>query len=241
MEIIEVLTLWNLPTNLNFRKMNNNIIFRWVLNFFELQACIIGLLYWGRSKGSYLQKFAFILLLIFATELFGKYLSFNINLHKYNPILYRYWGTPLQFIFFFWLYFQEFKITKNKQLPIYVGSCYLISWIIDEIFNIKPDWKWFPSLSFGIGVVCILLLVVFYFLNLMKNEKIVFFYRQPLFWISFGLLIGYITIIPLFTLRNGLNKQHIELLTTYWKIGIILNCIMYLLFSISFLCTKKKL
>jgi hypothetical protein len=226
---------------LNFSIMNSNILFRWLLNFFEFLACIIGLITWAKANGSILQKFAFALLLVLSTELIAKYFGLHEELKKYNPLLYRYWSTPFQFIFFYWLYFQEFKLSKVKKLPIYVVICYLITWLSDEIFSIKADWKWFPSLSFGIGVIGILLLVIIYFINLMKDDKIILFYRQPLFWISFGLLIGYITIIPLFVLRNGLGKEQITLLTTYWKIGIVLNCIMYLFFSISFLCTKKKL
>lgn len=221
--------------------MTSNIIFRWILNFFELMACIVAIMYWGKSKFLYLQTFTIILCLILATELLGKYFSFHTNLQKFNPMLYRYWGTTFQFLFFYWLYFQNIKNSKAKFVPILISVAYVASWIIDEIFKIKNDWKWFPSLSFGIGVIGILLLVVQYFFSLMNNEKIIFFYKEPIFWISTGLLVGYITIIPLYVLRNGLDKEQLNLFTIYWKIGVTLNCIMYIFFSISFICTKKKL
>lgn len=220
--------------------MTANIIFRWVLNFFEFAACFIGLVTWGKVKGSYLQKFAFALLLILITELIGKYFSYNSSMHKYNPMLYRYWGTPFQFLFFYWIYYQYFNYSNKKIIPIIISGFYVLAWIFDELLKITTDWKWFPSFSFGIGVIGILILLIFYFLNLLKGDAIIYFKKQAMFWISTGLLIGYILIIPLFILRNNLNKDEMQLFITYWRIGIILNCIMYTFFGISFLCTKKK-
>lgn len=221
--------------------MSVNIIFRWVLNFFEFGACFIGLVTWGKAKNSNLQKFAFALLLILLTELIGKYLSFHTELHKYNPMLYRYWGTPFQFFFFYWIYYQFFKTSKKKIIPVIMSGLYLIAWVFDEWLKITTDWKWFPSFSFGIGAIGILILLITYFLNLIKDDKIINFHKQAMFWISIGLLIGYILIIPLFIIRNSLNKSELQLFTTYWRIGIVFNCIMYTFFGISFLCTKKKL
>jgi hypothetical protein len=214
--------------------------YRWIIQFFELLAGVIGLITWGRVSGHYLQKFSFVFVLVILFEFAGLYTGMHPDLEKYNPMIYRYFGTPLLFIFFYWLYYNYLKLYKKQAFAIIVTLSYVLAWLFEEVYKVKNLWFWFPSFSFGVGAIGILVLLVVYFLNFINTDDIISYKKQPMFWISIGLFLGYVIIIPLYILRNTLSNDQKELFIFYWKFGNVLTSLMYVFFAISFLCTKRK-
>lgn len=62
-----------------------------------------------------------------------------------------------------------------------------------------------------------------------------------LFWISLGLLIYYLGAFPYYGMRNVLAKEYKEIYITYGYIIYVLDILMYVMFTISFIWGKPNI
>src|ERR1700733_13083217 len=110
-----------------------------LLNIFECIACITGFLYWKMIRQSYWRWFPVYLAIVVLTELFGKYAVYIKKDAALNTAIYNYWGIPMEFLFFYWLFYQYFRRSSanGNKWPLYSAAIYLLCWL-SEIFS-WPD------------------------------------------------------------------------------------------------------
>lgn len=204
----------------------------------EVIACAASFIFWKKLKRSLLSVFPIYLVFIVISELIGMYFRV-MNMRNANKAYYTYVVIPAEFLFFFWLFYNSFKNSRFKTLPIISTGIYLTSWIIDKAI-LSTKQFWFYSFSYTVGNLLLLVLTFRFFIVLVTSDAILNFKENMLFWICCGLLLFYLGTFPYYGLLNIIAHNDQELHITYWYLTQVLNCVMYLMFTLSFILGKPK-
>ncbi len=209
-----------------------------LLRIFEAIACIVGFIYFNKLKPAYWRLFPFYLAFIVCAEFIGSYLeSHDLNANK---IFFNYFEIPIEFLFFFWLFYKSFTNDKYNWLPMVCGGLYLVSWFVDNlIFSNQP--KHFSSISYTTGNLLLLVLILRFFFRLVTSDSILTFRQNRLFWVSLGLLIFYFGSFPYYGLSNTIGALNKDITIAYNHIVLLLNCLMYIMFTFSFILGKSNI
>lgn len=205
----------------------------------EAAAGISGFVNWRKIKDSYWKWFPVYLLIIVMVELTGIYLAYGIGWFRLNSQMYMYFGIPIQFFFFFWLIAQYLKPYRENKWPLYGAAIYLLSFLIESVL-LKGERFWFSSLSYTVGNMVLLVLILLFFTKFIKSEEILRYRSSTMFWVSLGLLVFYLGSFPFFALWNTLRIDYNRVFWTYWYIMMSLNFVMYIFFILAFIWTKPN-
>lgn len=208
-------------------------IIKIVLNFFELVAFLVGLYFFKNLKYEYQRLFVWLLGFIFCSEMLGKYFKY-MNEIALNNFWYGCIVIPLTFIGYFWLFA---KHTNTKKMFILSTTILLMSVLIENIYLKKNEYT-FQSLSYSVGNILLLITIFRYIFSLLNSKDIIHVKRVPFFWMSLGLLLFYLPTFPFYFFINYLYKNNFNYYLPYWYFTMVLNCMMYVCFSISFLWKK---
>lgn len=149
------------------------------------------------------------------------------------------------------LIFYNFYITFNFPYLIYLIRSFLIndkvkkmlSWIaiiypalalLNMIFI--QGFHFFNTYSFILGCIIIVMACIFYFYERIKYPGPQSLLHDPTFWISTSLLFFYTCSLPLTGILNTISNMPFYVYKTILFINVVINSILYLLFSISFIC-----
>ena len=210
-----------------------------ILRSAELMACIAGLVYWKKIRTSVFKWFFFYLCFIVVSECIGKFTQASAY-EQINLAYFNYFEIPTEFLFFFWLFYHTRAFERFKKLPLICAALYLVSWLTDMLYFSKMKFS-FYSFSYTIGTLLLLVVVLRYFILLVTSNNILSFWKDMLFWICTGLLVYYLGTFPYYGLRNTLVDHYPGLYYTYSYIIYILNSLMYILFTFSFVWGKPSI
>jgi len=203
--------------------------FLWV----EGGAALIALYYFKRLKGQYWRYFIYYLLLIFTSEIIGKWGGELISFSKTK--YYNYIVIPFQFIFFYWLY--AVKSFKNKRLFWVITLLYVLSFILSRLFF--KESKVYFSFNYTLGCLLLMFLVIKEYYNQVNSLDILNFQANRMFYINLGVTLFYIGTLPFFTFYS-LLRAYIQIWDIYFDYFLISGIVMYILFSISFIWGKQS-
>jgi len=220
-------------------RMNKYLFIRLLLNFFELLACVAGFISWKKVKDSFWKWLVIYLSLITVTEIGNEYIGYRLGNERLNAGINFFFSIPLQFIFFFWLFYQWFQPRNEKRWPLAGAAIYFIS-LLTELLYFGERKLWFLSFSYTTGNIVLLLLTLLFFYNFMNSDEILKYKNSMMFWVSLGLLFFYLGSLPFFGLWNTLATGYPNVFNQYWMVQMGLNCLMYLFFSIAFIWGKPK-
>jgi len=219
--------------------------FRHFVPFAELLAAIMGTIYFYKYKHTSLKYFLYLLWYITITEFFNWYIDEN---HIISLLYvdakgkdYNYWPINIldtvSFLVYYYIYFKWITIKKFK---FWIKN-FAILYVLLSILNWRFIQNFFTELQsylFIVGAIFLIISVLFYFIELLRSEKIVVFHKNLLFWVSIGLLIYYAGNIPFAAEFNGyalISGIHDLFLIVY-----ILAILMYLIFTFGFIWSKKE-
>lgn len=218
-------------------------IIRDSIKYSELISAIVGTAYFYKYKNTSLKYFLYLLWYITITEFMGWYTRTTGNMAYVdeNGLVYNKWlYNLLNLVLFSTVYIIYYKYLKTplfkKWIKIFI-TIFLIVHFLNWSFiqNFIIEGAVFPRI---IGSIFLIIIIIFYFIELLRSEKIVVFHRLLLFWISIGLLLFYTGTIP-FTLKwNG--YMIIPGIHELFLIVYILAIIMYLFFTFGFIWSKKE-
>ena len=219
--------------------MNTQEYFILALNFCELAACFAGFYYWQKIKNSYWKWFPVYLAVIVVIEVLGKLLRLYFGPASWNTHLYIYFGIPIQFLFFFWLFSKQADAKKKRVMFIIPALVYIGAWVIERIF-LAETRLWFTSFSYTIGNLLLVVLLINYLLKFINSDDILNYKQNMMFWVSVGLAVFYLGTFPFYALRNTLYYNYNGIFVVYQSIQLILDCLMYLIFALAFIWGKPK-
>ena len=213
---------------------------------FEIIAAITGIWYVKRSEKTPLEIkfFVYYLILIVFLELYG-YLPIWAYLRDYEVLSFYknspfrrnlWWGNSLRIIStlcFSWIYIKSLSNSIIQRRFMWI----LIGYVLFSILSFSTFGEYFhaydPYVNI-LGVSIILFSIGFYYFKLLNSDKILNFYGDLRFYISFGIVIWSLCMIPLdiyssfFTTENPL---YIKLNTIVHRYA---NIFLYSVFSIGF-------
>lgn len=213
------------------------------IKYSELISAIVGTVYFYKYKHTNLKYFLYLLWYITITEFLGWYIRITGNMAYIdeNGLVYNKWlYNILNLVLFCTVYIIYYRQLKTQLFKKWIKTfiiMFLIIHFINWVFiqNFIREGAVLPRI---IGSIFLIISIIFYFIELLRSEKIVVFHRLLLFWISVGLLLFYTGTIP-FTLKwNG--YMIIRGIHELFLIVYILAIIMYLTFTFGFIWSKKE-
>lgn len=196
-------------------------------------AALVGIYYYFKLKESHWKWFCLYLIFIFIQEFFWRFEHPFLPFSKIT--YYAFFGIPIQYLFFIWLY--ALKSLKKPNLTIIFCVIYLMALVVEALLK---KISVFYSISLNIGNILLLILVVLEFLKQIRNENILKFYENKMFYVNLGVILFYVGTFPFFAFYYDLYKFHKEIWNVYYVYFLIANCLMYLLFIASFIWGKQK-
>jgi hypothetical protein len=209
-----------------------------ILYLLELGACITGFIYWKKIKHSFWKWFPFYLAVIVIVELTGDYLNYIKDYDLKNSI-YNNFSIPLEFLFFYWLYYKYAAGKKRMQLVILCMLVYLTGILLDQVYFKQTNY-YFDSFSYSVGNMALLVAIISFFIQFSNSDEIIHYKSSMIFWVSLGALVFYLGSLPFYGLYNLLFKKYYHLFIFYSYFMYVCNWIMYSLFIVAFIWGKPK-
>jgi len=201
---------------------------------------LVSFFYYKKLNKSISKYFLYFFSWTFVVELI--YNIVRIRYFQTNEIIFNYYityniHTIISFVFFFYFYHKLSKNKRNKKIFlvfIYAfGFFALLNYFVlnnnitDDNLNVN---------NIIVGSVFLLITIILFLIEIINNEKIVFnIYKSFIFWISIGLLLFYIGILPIMISTEYLNYN-----ITYMSILNSINVIMYGSFIIGMVKSETK-
>ena len=220
----------------------------------EIMAAITGLLLFNRYKHSAARYFIFFLVYVSLVELIGSYPGCFAKyefLSDFKDAVKgtvfernRWWFTIFWTIgsaMFFSFYYR--KVLKTK-LYIKIIKFSSILFFISSIIYIATHWYAFfnSSISFIriFGAFVIILCVILYFIEILKSDTILTFYKSIDFYISTTLLIWFLVTTPLVFYDVYSSTADWDFVILKWQIKLFANIFMYSTFTIALIWCKPQ-
>jgi hypothetical membrane protein len=181
--------------------------------------------------------------LLFATLIieFGA-IFWSTDLYKMFGGKYNFWNTWIynaglivRLVFLFWFYHSIITSIRVRKLIRWIGGLALL--LLIGIYT-----RWTHTIFVGYFLVfntVMMLLAFFYFRQLLKNDEVVSLQKDPIVWISIGLLASGMINLPVFTFMDYLVHTNIKGALDSLYYNDILNILTYTLFLIAFLCKPQ--
>lgn len=199
----------------------------------EFIAALTAVVYFSKLKKVVWKVFAIYLVYIFLQELnfyFNESL-FSIGKKQYINFI----GIPIEYIFLYWVF--AYHSLKNQKLFFLFSIVYLVSLLSESYWELEGVVK---SFSYTIGILLLSFLLIMEFMKQIKSDEILHFKKNKMFYITIGVILGYIGSFTFFTFNSVLHTNHLELWYGFHVFFISMNTIMYLLFAASFIWGKRQ-
>ncbi|AXG71379.1 hypothetical protein KORDIASMS9_03636 [Kordia sp. SMS9] len=200
--------------------MINNILKNFSL-YAEIVTAIIASIYYYKYKKSPLKYFLILLWYVAINESFGYYLS--ITSIESNAVIFNIYHI-INFTALLLIYRQFIENKIYKKYIIYFIFTYLISVIINGFYENYLEFS--QTIPFVIASCFLIISILFYFIEILKSERILQVSKNILFWISIGLLLYHIGYSPYKLIRRYEVLSSIEdtsLRSLFFSLILILN------------------
>jgi hypothetical protein len=156
-----------------------------------------------------------------------------------NYLIYTLAITPIYLLYMAVYYY---AITS----PV-IRKAILVTGILFAIFGILNFLLWqklliVNTVSHMVADLIILLLIFIYFEQLKKEQdkENIKLSSNPMVWISLGAFIYHLLSIPFIFSINYMAKNNLSFVQSFYKVYLIVQCIMYILYIKSFLCPHPQ-
>jgi hypothetical protein len=184
------------------------------------------------SNQRYLRVFAFFLFISCIFEIAANYLAI---IHVDNNL---FASLTTTFDFTFYLYVLR-EIVYHPRAKRYL-LVLLLSYPTVALLNILfVQRNGFHTMTYALGSFLIITFCIYYFWELFQRLNSVQLSRQPAFWVCSGLLFYYTCTFPIYGGTNLVKVLPALIIRNLLVIFTLLNILLYLSFTIAFLCRLK--
>ncbi len=219
----------NRPEDYNDYTMPSHYLL-FITTILELAAAIVATIHikeYNDSKEKYFLYFLWFTLLV---EITGAVLSYVFLLN--NFWIYNFY-TIISFLFYYYWYYSILhrKVFKKTVIVFSVVFTGVALWNL-----VFQSWSGYHKYTFVTGALFTLICTIFHFWQLLYSDEVLIIKYKLGFWISTGLLLFNMGMIPLMLLSEYLDFTG----SMYYKLIISLNFVLYGCYIIGFLWTKEK-
>ncbi len=202
----------------------------YITHLLEFIAALLAFIHFKKFKNSKERYFLHFLWFTFGVDLIGDILADFYEVQTY-PIYNLY--MLVSFLFYFYWYYLILKRIDLRKIILVFVALFVCAFLLNFILQ---GWQIYHKYSFMTGSLLTLVCTVFHFWQLLNSDEILEIKYKLSFWISTGLLLFNIGIIPIVLLSDHFSFSEIQ----YYILIITLNFILYGCYSIGFLWTKEK-
>ena len=183
-----------------------------------------------KQPPSYLNSFIIYIMATISVEIINWWYS----LHNMNNLKFYNGYITLNFPYLLFLlrsFLSTPKVIKALSSTIVIFPiCALINLLFIQGPNI------FNTYTYMVGCLLVVITCIFYFYERIKYPGPHSLLQDPTFWTATGLLFFYTCSLPLNGILNFISNMPWLVFTTLHVTNIMINIILYLFFSISFIC-----
>ncbi len=213
--------------------MNFYSILAYVTTTSVLVPTLISLIKYKSLNNSLRLLFVYLVITCFK-EAACIYLALKLenNIHIYNAL------SIVEFFIIPYIYYKEFTSIKFKNITKYAIIITSIVYLTNVLF-IQGLFK-FNTYTIIAGRLSLITITLLYFFELLQKVETTSLYKEPMLWVTTGVLfysVGSFLVHGLYDLHS---QFPMELNLKIWAINSVLNFMMNILFSISFLCADNE-
>ncbi len=215
----------------------------------EFLAAVTGVLCLKKFKGTAVLYFIVFVLVVFLCDQLGWYAQFTkkgfLSFLEGTKFETNHWWYTIFWkigaIVFIIIYYKNLLRTKIFKKLLIVGVWLFLS---VSIFTIVTNWdaffkSYFPSIGIA-GAILVFMGVAFYFIEIIQSERILTFYHSFNFYASSAILLWWLITTPLVFYDIYFSIADWNFVFLKWQIYLFANVMMYLTFTISFLCCTPQ-
>ena len=196
----------------------------------EIVTAILATFFSKKYNASSERYFVYFLWFTVLIEVSGGLMRFMFSVE--NFWLYNIYMV-VGFLFYFYWYYSILK-QKSFQKTVLIFSI-LFTGVALWSF-VFQNWSEYHKYTFVVGALFTLIAAVFHFWQLLYGDEILIIKYKLSFWISTGLLLFYMGMVPFMLLSRYFKLTG----TNYYILIISLNSILYGCYIIGFLWAKEK-
>jgi len=220
----------------------------------EVIAAIVAIIVYKKYRNTSVKFFLWFLIYVAFVELIGNYPRYVYEYDYLKPLKEFLSGTFFKQNYWwyniFWTIasavfysFYFIKILKTKRFKVIIKICVAL-FFISVILKIAIDFKaLFNSLivfNTVFGASIIIICTILYFMEVLKSEKILTFYRSINFFIATIIFIWFLVVTPLVFYNVYFSKDDWDFIILKSVIILSMNVFMYLTFSFALLWCKPQ-
>jgi len=209
-----------------------SILFEYSYMVLYTITLIVGVFYYGKYKNYiWLRLWMYFLIYSLFTEIIGYYFV-NIKGLRFN-LSNNLWGV-ISVLFYLGFFLSKLKLRKTRTLVKVLLLFFGIYSLIDFTFFNSLIYD-LPSRGIILGSLFVVATFFVYLAELLKSDAIFTFQKSLFFWITIGVLIFYLGLLPVLVIAEMIVWQGI-----FKYIVLALNFSMNLCFIIGFVVSKKE-
>ena len=204
-------------------------------------SAVLSCRFLGRKRPAAYRIFSILLLTIFLVELLAYLWKFyfvtfrNWPYSQSNLWLYNSFLIP-QYLLYMAVYYKALHSNKIRTIILLLAVGYAVFAMVNIFFlqgihNIESY-----TLAMADGIV--IFMTVAWFNQILREKEIIRLTMHPMVWISVGAFIFHAANLPYILSLDFLIHNDISLAIALFNIFLALNCIMYSLYTIAFLCPR---
>ncbi len=196
-------------------------------NFFLSFEAIVVVYYWLERKVFIQEKSAVILYLITFYSLIDivldSYMRFDNSIQKYGQFIMTVSHLLVTAYVVMWYYYRLLKNQPQKSIQLYLMFFFTLG--LAYFVGIKK----LNLLDFQIDIYLFVLLVIFFsitnfFLNFINHKELIRTFEYLPFWISIGLFIIYVGIVPIVFLSSQVPRIMFQIV--YYSVLVLGNVVL---------------
>jgi len=146
--------------------------------------------------------------------------------------------TIFQNCFYFFVLYRIIQKPVVKKMVFHLIWVYPLVAAINILF-IQKKIDTFHTITYSLGGLLVVAFCVFYFFELFQRPQSVNLARNPDFWLCSGLLFYFSCSFPIIGMTNNLGSMPRFILNNLYTILNVLDVLLYISFSIAFLCRLR--
>ena len=199
--------------------------------YFEIAALIASIIFWRRIQHTILKWFIPFLAFIVAVELTGRYIG--KVLRQPNVWLYNI-SIPIEYLFISFIFYSYYRKRANQ----YLAMWFLILFTVFVLFNITliQGMNKFNTNTLVFGSFFMIIFSILYLVEMYRSEETTHFYKDPMFWISIGVMLFNAGEFAYNLLSHYLINRELDKAAKFFaSINNKLILVLYPCFAISFI------